>query len=130
MLKYIGIPYKLGGRDFLGCDCYGLVYLYLNEQGYTLPKYDIQYSMDDRKELIDVNRELLLGEQLTSSEENAIALIYRGKYPVHMGVVVNQGLLHTTTELDSVWEPLIATSLRRFRLIEYYQISDEYRVGQ
>jgi len=44
--KYIGIPYKNLGRDFGGCDCYGLLYLiYYKELGIELPDYtELQYS--------------------------------------------------------------------------------------
>ena len=38
--KWIGIPYKLGGRDFNGCDCVGLPYLFLKENNFDVPEYE------------------------------------------------------------------------------------------
>lgn len=44
LANYIGIPFKENGRDFVGCDCYGLVYMiYLFEFGIALPKLDQNY---------------------------------------------------------------------------------------
>jgi cell wall-associated NlpC family hydrolase len=50
--RYINIPYKLKGRDFSGCDCYGLIYLiFKTEKGITLPDfYNIDYKEDWHKE--------------------------------------------------------------------------------
>ena len=31
--KFIGIPYKLGGRSFEGADCMGMILLWLSENG-------------------------------------------------------------------------------------------------
>ena len=41
--KLVGIPFKLNGRDFNGCDCMGIAYLY-----YRYVK-DIIYSFSDGK---------------------------------------------------------------------------------
>jgi cell wall-associated NlpC family hydrolase len=121
-IKYMGIPYVLGGRTYEGCDCYGLVYLYLGERGYTLPKYDISYRLEEAKDLIDGNKPLVLGQQIEHPVENCITLFYRGRYPTHMGVYVNGGILHTTSGLDSIYEKFNAVSLRRYRKMEYYEL--------
>ena len=36
---YIGIPYKERGRDITGLDCWGLVHMYYNDMGVTVPDY-------------------------------------------------------------------------------------------
>jgi hypothetical protein len=38
--KFIGVPYKLGGKEFSGADCIGICILWLKEQGY-------EYEYDD-----------------------------------------------------------------------------------
>lgn len=46
--KYLSIPYKDGGRDLSGCDCYGLVRLILmNERGIELPSFDTVCNIED-----------------------------------------------------------------------------------
>ena len=38
--KFIGIPYQDWGRDYNGCDCYGLVYLFYRDYlNIELPSY-------------------------------------------------------------------------------------------
>jgi cell wall-associated NlpC family hydrolase len=46
--EYIGIPYKHLGRDHLGVDCFGLIWLlYKEKKGITLPDYvELKYSVD------------------------------------------------------------------------------------
>ena len=42
--RFVGIPYKLGGKSFDGADCIGVVILWLKEQG-------LEYDYDDRDAL-------------------------------------------------------------------------------
>lgn len=39
--RFLNIPYRLGGKDFDGCDCVGLCVLFLKENG-----LDYEYDMD------------------------------------------------------------------------------------
>lgn len=120
IIKFLGIPYIIGGRDYTGCDCYGLVYLYLKEQGQQLPVYDFTYVFEDACELINEKKPLLVGESLITPKENCIVLFYRGRHPTHMGVYVDGGVLHTTQKYDSVYEKI--SVLTRYRKMEFYSV--------
>lgn len=50
--KYLGIPYRHGGRDLNGLDCLGLIHLFYRYCGITVPDgdgkaYDTQWVLDD-----------------------------------------------------------------------------------
>lgn len=125
-MQYVGIPYKLHGRDINGVDCYGLVYLYLNHKGYTLPKYEINYTMTTAKEIIAQEYAVVLGERLQSAEDDCIVLLYRGNIPTHIGVCVGTNILHTTKHSDSVFES-IKRIKRRFTYMEFYHVNKSYQ---
>lgn len=38
--KYLGIPYRHGGRDLTGVDCLGLAYLFYRDCGISIPDND------------------------------------------------------------------------------------------
>jgi len=63
--KYIGIPYRLGGRDSGGLDCYGLVKLvYLEQRRISLP--DLPGIAE--KPIMEVCREILAQTQESWTE--------------------------------------------------------------
>ena len=45
--RFIGIPFRDLGRDFSGCDCYGLNRLVMLDLGVTLPLHDGYEQADD-----------------------------------------------------------------------------------
>lgn len=50
--RYLGIPYREGGRGWDGCDCWGLVRLILaRERGIVLPLFDEVRSPEDLQRL-------------------------------------------------------------------------------
>lgn len=129
-IKYIGIPYKLHGRDFTGCDCYGLVYLYMLAHGYTLPKYDFSYTLETREKELTVERALLLGEQIDKPQELSIVLFYKRNRPIHVGVFTQGGVLHTTENRDSMFENIHSPKLKRFSKMEYYSVNESYYTAE
>ncbi len=62
--RYLQIPFKDGGRDWSGCDCWGLIYLIYQEAGYNLPAY----GEIGATELIQVQRQIL-GDKLKPNWE-------------------------------------------------------------
>jgi cell wall-associated NlpC family hydrolase len=124
--KYIGIPYKLGGRDYAGADCYGLVYLILMEYGYTLPRYQMSYTIQERTTLISENSPVVLGKQVSVPEDFCVVLFYKGEYPTHMGVYLSGGVFHTVEATNSVYEKLGTGSLKRYTKMEFWRVADNY----
>ena len=44
--RFIGIPFKVGGEDFEGCDCWGLVKLYFKQVlDIDIPDYRVDESL-------------------------------------------------------------------------------------
>lgn len=95
---YIGLPFKPLGRDWEGCDCWGLFRLvYLEQFGIELPRYDEGYAGTDRADFADIKR-LITGAlsggqqwvEIPAGEErvgDGIALLINRK-PFHVGLVV------------------------------------------
>lgn len=100
-LKYLNIPFKHLGRDFAGCDCFGLVQLFYNQEfNLKLPEYaDYQESWHllDAKLILKLytkfgftrikDSEYKFGDVLILNENN---------YPKHLGIVIGGGnFIHT-----------------------------------
>lgn len=96
--RFIGIPFREHGRDFAGCDCWGLVCLVYRElRGIELPSFSDQYvTIADREAIADLIaggsepwREIPAGQELPL---DAIK-IRRGRDVAHIGLVVAPGLM-------------------------------------
>ncbi len=105
MSKYIGIPYKLNGRDFNGTDCLGLVWLYLNDQGISFPEGDglpIDDSWQESAETRFIEGLDAVAKIVTEPQKNDIVLIHCFKQSAHIGVMLdNQHILHAPDESGS-----------------------------
>lgn len=124
--KYIGIPYVSHGRDFNGCDCFGLVQLFLkNEYDIEMPEIN---SYDDASNgaavegLISVHKPILAGEKKQTPQASYVALYrYRGMIS-HMGVCIDRHrILHIMKGINSVIVPTTHPFLRG-RLEGYYEL--------
>ena len=108
--KYIGIPYKGFGRDFDGCDCWGLLRLvYLHELKIEIPSY-LTYLFKWNKILTDEEKPF-----------DAISIRVMNK-PLHVGLVVRKGkMLHTTPYLHSSCIEDYLTDNWRHRIVGFYR---------
>ena len=106
--KYIGIPFKNLGRDFDGCDCWGLVKLfYTNELGIELPEYYLD--CDDTCGIAEtVEREISYKWVKENSPAWGRVVTFKGLLPdtpimiTHVGVAINSDFfLHTTNSGNS-----------------------------
>ncbi len=108
---YVGLPFKAGGRDRTGLDCYGLFALVLREQfGKEIPAYDgFGFNQGcDRAALaafIEAHREDWT--EVPPGEErpgDGILLRLLG-HPIHVGVVIGKGwMLHVEDGIDACLE--------------------------
>ena len=103
--KYIGIPYKLNGRDFNGTDCLGLVWMYLRDQGISIPDGDnlpIDETWQESAETRFIKGLDAIAERVEAPRENDIVLIHCYKQSAHIGVMLDsQYVLHSPDESGS-----------------------------
>lgn len=95
---YIGLPYKLGGCDRGGLDCYGLVCLVYAEQlGIDLPRY---ICVDDDPEsladLLDTEKGKLGWVEVEKPAQFDVVNLRVNGYNSHVGIVIDrQMFLHS-----------------------------------
>jgi len=126
MRDFIGIPYRDGGRDYTGADCWGLVWLYYRDElGVDLPPLAGAYQNDDRKrisQLTDETMPLVGARKVDVPIDGDIVLMRMRGMPTHVGVYVSPGMvLHTHRRTDSVIQRIDSLSLRS-RIEGYYRV--------
>lgn len=95
--KYLSVPYRKGGRDESGCDCWGLARLVLErERGILLPSYDGAAESD--AEGIESRF-----RRLSGPEDWCLVLMARG-VQAHVAVWINGWILHMTRN-GAVFQP-------------------------
>lgn len=128
--KYIKIPFKSLGRDERGCDCYGLVRLFLKEEHNlnlpTLLEYDDVFNKEQTSEIIEQQSSLLEGEKIDKPIEGAVVVLSSGGLSTHVGVMIsNKMILHTTSQFGAVIEPISSPRVKN-RIKGYYDVSKSY----
>lgn len=90
MLKYFNIPYQNNGRDFNGCDCYGLYKLIARlEDNKEIPDYQYEDSQDKENGKIYIN-ELENGKwQRCEVKRGAMVLLRIDGVANHCGYMIN-----------------------------------------
>jgi cell wall-associated NlpC family hydrolase len=103
--KWIGIPYKLNGRDTNGTDCLGLVWMYLKDQGIVFPDgdglpIDTAWTKNGRERMLGKLREIAV--KVETPQANDIVLIHWVHQAAHLGVMVDsQNMLHISFDRTS-----------------------------
>jgi cell wall-associated NlpC family hydrolase len=102
---YVGIPFKTGGHDRLGCDCWGLLALIYEEVfGITVPLYSDQYDSLNVQVLARV-----VADNLPASRWRQVPVAIPGDglllrvlgQEVHVGISVgDRRFLHAAVGLD------------------------------
>ena len=107
--KYIEIPFLDHGRDFTGCDCYGLVKLVLLEEfDKVLPDFFAYNDSDDLEaigELVNLNTPLVTNKRKEIPDEGDIALFTFKGVVTHIGVYIGGDMvLHIMRNTNATCE--------------------------
>ena len=125
---YVGLPFKEGGRDRFGLDCYGLLRLVINEHfGGSVPEYEgIAYQPGEDRELLAtlMDERIRLWHPIARGAEQSgdgILLRVMGR-PIHVGVVVAADMmLHIEKNCDSIIENFGKGSRWERRVLGFYR---------
>lgn len=125
--RFIDIPFKVGGRDFDGCDCWGLFALVSREVcGVELPDYGgVVWApeADDAAVARDAARHASLFAPVDPTHARAGdgLLLRMAGVPMHVGVVVCPGwMLHVEHGVGAVLEQYDAMQWKR-RVLGIYR---------
>lgn len=123
MLKYLHIPYEKNGRAHTGADCYGLVYLIEKEVfGKEIPEFAGAIDTREISLIIDQSRPLLVAQQVVTPQDGDLVLFFIRNTPVHIGIIWDGGIIHTSEKRGVVYEKLSSHYLKRFTKKEYYHV--------
>ena len=133
--EYVGIPFKVRGREANGCDCWGLVRLVLRER-YEIdaPSLSDQYeTISDRQQISQILNGEASGWQkimMDDARPGDVITMYRvdpqtrTRVECHVGVVIAPGwMLHIERDVNSSREEY--TGRRHMN-----QIANFYRWGR
>lgn len=130
---YVGLPFKDGGRDRAGLDCWGLVALvYAERLGIRLPDFAEVKAMDGRAVARAIVSQVDSGQWLPvlpgQVQEYDVAVmrghVERIGVPRHVGVVAPHGtVLHVEDGIDAVC-PRLTSALVKFRICGIYRHHD------
>ena len=115
----VGIPFRERGRDYDGCDCYGIVFLaYRDVLGLSLPSFAEAYTTtEDRAALAAlIDGEMGPWVEIPAGQERALdaVLMTEGRFPRHIGIVVKPGfVLHVARSHESRIERYDSSRFRR-----------------
>lgn len=127
--KYIGLPYKDGGRDTEGLDCWGLVRLvYKDKYEIDLPSFTNSYTTtNDREHLHElIARHKEYWELTTEPEEGSVVLMRVLGTNTHVGIYLgNSKFLHIRENTQAVVES-IDSSTWKHRIIGYFKYKEKF----
>lgn len=126
--EYIGLPFKVKGRDAKGVDCYGLVRLVLSERyGKALPSFSDGYTdMEDRALLaclVDAHKPMINAERVVEPIPGDVVVIKYCGYPCHLGLYVGGGMmLHVEAGKNAALDRLDSYRMKN-RIEGYYRVN-------
>jgi cell wall-associated NlpC family hydrolase len=120
--KFIGIPFVNGGRDFNGCDCWGLVKLVYKEM-YNIDLPDYKISCFAGREINDeIRKAMKVWKNLKEPQEPCVVIMSISNNPCfinHCGVYIGNGMfLHSilkqNSHLDRLDHPFWRNKIKGF----------------
>lgn len=122
--RYTRIPFKEKGRDYSGCDCWGIPYLiYRDLLHIELPLYvdSYQNTADVREISRLMDKERVTWVQVDKPEPYDIVNIRLRNRPLHCGVCIGEGrFIHCLDGTNTTVERLDALAWRH-RIVGYYR---------
>jgi len=117
--KFLGIPYKRGGRDMSGLDCYGLMKVLSDEQENSIPDYA---TPDDQSLIYQlVNSEKELFEKLDKPESGCYVVFSLRPYHFHFGMVIGENKFIHILEKKSVVIERLDNWLWSKKIVGFYR---------
>ena len=118
--QFVGVPYKLGGRSILGCDCYGLVILFFRRiYGVELPDIGVS-SLSQVSQTIIEEEKRPHWSKIDKPTFRAVAVFSENGLPRHCGVMLDRTrMLHNAEQRSCVEK--IDTPVWRAKLYGFYR---------
>ena len=92
--EFAGVPFRIGGRDKKGLDCYGLVRLVLQgEKEIEMPLYEGIHEYQEAEERL---LETSLTVEIEEPENMALAVIRKPGKRTHVGIIKDNTLYQMT----------------------------------
>lgn len=123
--KYVGVPYLEHGRDFNGCDCFGLVRLALaRELRIYLPDWRPE-SHEPQGRFKAIESHIDSFKRVDLPEVGDIGIFVFESLPTHVGLYVGNGLLLHTLQGRQACIERLSSPLLRGRAREWYRYSTD-----
>lgn len=123
--RSIGVPFLIGGRDYTGWDCWGLILIaYRDVFKIQLGSYSDEYNEDvtynELANLIDAEKPSWV-PVVGKPRDGDVSLYRIGRHSSHVALVVRRtGMLHCECRVNTLLEPL-DNILWKNRHVAYYR---------
>jgi len=123
--EYLDIPFKDKGRDFDGCDCWGLIRLiYNHEYNIQIPSFNEDYSSTIEREILakisDREKHNWILVKYRFKEGDVLLLRVLG-LPIHVGLIIEPyNMIHIMKGINSCVERFNSTIWRK-RILGIYR---------
>lgn len=116
--KYIGMEYSL--KYF---NCWDFVKMfYERELGIKLPFLMLEnLNLRKQAEVIKTQTAKSYWQELEQSEPNCVCVMRQSKHPIHVGIFINNHVLHNIEHIGVVYQSLSSLKLSNWKISGYYK---------